>query len=103
MLGDSLLEAHAFLRRAAGLHPRAGLRGEEIPMTNMLKDKVVLITGAGGGIGREMALLAAREGAAVVVNDLGAAVDGEGAASRTPAQSVCDEIAAAGGKASPNY
>ena len=39
-------------------------------MTNMLKDKVVLVTGAGGGIGREMALLAAREGAKVVVNDL---------------------------------
>ena len=47
-------------------------------MTNMLKDKVVLVTGAGGGIGREMALLAAREGAKVVVNDLGGAVDGEG-------------------------
>src|SRR5881392_390579 len=72
-------------------------------MPGMLKDKVVLITGAGGGIGREMALLAAREGAAVVVNDLGAAVDGEGGASRTPAQTVCDEIAAAGGRASPNY
>ena len=47
---------------------------------NMLKDKVVLVTGAGGGIGREMALLAAKEGAKVVVNDLGGAVDGEGAA-----------------------
>ena len=47
-------------------------------MANMLKDKVVLVTGAGGGIGREMALLAAREGAKVVVNDLGGSVDGEG-------------------------
>ena len=71
-------------------------------MANMLKDKVVLVTGAGGGIGREMALLAAREGAKVVVNDLGGAVDGEGAGSTTPAQKVCDEIAAAGGKAVPN-
>ena len=44
-------------------------------MPNMLKDKVVLVTGAGGGIGREMALLAAREGARVVVNDLGGAVE----------------------------
>src|SRR5450432_838093 len=71
-------------------------------MPNMLKDKVVLVTGAGGGIGREMALLAAKEGAKVVVNDLGGAVDGEGGGSATPAQKVCDEIAAAGGKAVPN-
>jgi NAD(P)-dependent dehydrogenase (short-subunit alcohol dehydrogenase family) len=72
-------------------------------MAKMLEGKVVLVTGAGGGIGRAMALLAAEEGASVVVNDLGAAVDGEGGASRTPAESVCDEIGAAGGKASPNY
>jgi NAD(P)-dependent dehydrogenase (short-subunit alcohol dehydrogenase family) len=71
-------------------------------MPNMLKDKVVLVTGAGGGIGREMALLAAKEGASVVVNDLGGAVDGEGGGSTTPAQKVCDEITAAGGKAVPN-
>ena len=71
-------------------------------MPNMLKDKVVLVTGAGGGIGREMALLAAREGAAVVVNDLGGAVDGEGGGSTTPAQKVVDEIKAAGGKAVAN-
>ena len=71
-------------------------------MANMLKDKVVLVTGAGGGIGREMALLAAAEGAHVVVNDLGGAVDGEGAGNTTPAQKVCDEIAAAGGKSVPN-
>ena len=68
-------------------------------MANMLKDKVVLVTGAGGGIGREMALLAAKEGAKVVVNDLGGAVDGEGSGNVTPAQKVCDEIAAMGGKA----
>src|SRR5262245_2316685 len=72
-------------------------------MTDMLKDKVVLVTGAGGGIGREMALLCAREGAKVVVNDLGGAVDGEGAGSQTPAQKVCEEIKAAGGIAIPNY
>ncbi|QQS13177.1 MAG: SDR family oxidoreductase [Rhodospirillales bacterium] len=72
-------------------------------MANMLKDKVVLVTGAGGGIGREMALLSAKEGAKVVVNDLGGAVDGEGSGSATPAQKVCDEIIAAGGKAVANY
>ena len=72
-------------------------------MANMLADKVVLITGAGGGIGREMAVLAAAEGASVVVNDFGGAVDGEGGGSATPAQKVCDEITAAGGKAVPNY
>ena len=64
----------------------------------MLQDKVVLVTGAGGGIGREVALLAAAEGAKVVVNDLGAAVDGEGA-DATPAQTVVKEIEAAGGAA----
>jgi NAD(P)-dependent dehydrogenase (short-subunit alcohol dehydrogenase family) len=72
-------------------------------MADMLKDKVVLVTGAGGGIGREMALLSAKEGAKVVVNDLGGAVDGEGAGSQTPAQKVCEEIKAAGGIAIPNY
>ena len=71
-------------------------------MPNMLKDKAVLVTGAGGGIGREMALLAAKEGASVVVNDLGGAVDGEGGGSTSPAQKVVDEIIAAGGKAVAN-
>ena len=71
-------------------------------MPNQLKDKVVLVTGAGGGIGREMALLAAKEGASVVVNDLGGAVDGEGSGSTTPAQKVVDEIKAAGGRAVAN-
>jgi NAD(P)-dependent dehydrogenase (short-subunit alcohol dehydrogenase family) len=69
----------------------------------MLQDKVVLVTGAGRGIGRDIALLCAQEGAKVVVNDLGGAVDGEGAGSATPAQQVVDEIVKAGGKASANY
>ena len=71
-------------------------------MANMLKDKVVLVTGAGRGIGAEVAKLAAAEGAKVVVNDLGGSVDGEGTDS-TPAQQVCDEIIAAGGEAVANY
>ncbi|MBF6172548.1 SDR family oxidoreductase [Nocardia blacklockiae] len=63
-----------------------------------LAGKVAVITGAGRGIGREHALLFAREGAAVVVNDLGGDNAGEGA-DVGPAQEVVNEITAAGGRA----
>ncbi|MEX2254640.1 MAG: SDR family oxidoreductase [Acidimicrobiia bacterium] len=63
--------------------------------------KVAIVTGAGRGIGREEALLLAKEGAAVVVNDLGGARTGEGT-DTGPAQEVVDEITAAGGKAAAN-
>ncbi|MFF3224834.1 SDR family oxidoreductase [Nocardia suismassiliense] len=66
-----------------------------------LEGRVAVITGAGRGIGREHALLFAREGAAVVVNDLGGSNEGEGT-DLTPAQEVADEIIAAGGKAIAN-
>jgi NAD(P)-dependent dehydrogenase (short-subunit alcohol dehydrogenase family) len=66
-----------------------------------LDGRVVIITGAGRGIGREHALLFAQEGARVVVNDLGGASDGSGA-DATPAQQVVDEIRAAGGEAVAN-
>ena len=66
-----------------------------------LQDKVVLVTGAGGGIGRELALALAAEGASVLVNDLGSSVAGEGQ-DRSRAQAVVDEIRAAGGEASAN-
>jgi NAD(P)-dependent dehydrogenase (short-subunit alcohol dehydrogenase family) len=61
-----------------------------------------VVTGAGRGIGREIALLCAREGAKVVVNDLGGSADGEEGASAAPAQEVVDEIRARGGEAVAN-
>ncbi|MED6342599.1 MAG: SDR family oxidoreductase, partial [Pseudomonadota bacterium] len=67
-----------------------------------LDNKVAIVTGAGGGLGRAHALLLAREGAAVVVNDLGGARDGTGSG-QSMADGVVDEIVAAGGKAVANY
>ena len=68
----------------------------------MLDGKVAVVTGAGGGIGRSHAKLLAKEGAAVVVNDLGGARDGTGA-SQSMADSVVEEIIADGGRAIANY
>jgi NAD(P)-dependent dehydrogenase (short-subunit alcohol dehydrogenase family) len=67
----------------------------------MVEGKVVVVTGAGGGIGRDIALAMAREGARVVVNDIGASVSGEGQ-DAGPAQAVVNEIKAAGGEACAN-
>ena len=69
----------------------------------LLDGKVAAITGAGGGIGRAHALLFAKEGAKVVVNDLGGARDGSGSGSTTMAEKVCEEIRAAGGQAAASY
>jgi len=66
-----------------------------------LEGKVAIVTGAGRGIGREHALALARAGAKVVVNDLGAALSGEGH-DDTPAQQVVQEIEALGGEAAAN-
>jgi len=68
----------------------------------MLKDKVAVVTGAARGIGREIALLMARHGAMVAVNDYGGSADGSGA-SQMPADDVVNEIKAAGGRAVANY
>ena len=68
----------------------------------LLNGKVVIVTGAGGGIGREYALALAKEGASLVVNDLGGARDGTGGSS-SMADHVVEEIKAAGGEAVANY
>jgi NAD(P)-dependent dehydrogenase (short-subunit alcohol dehydrogenase family) len=67
-----------------------------------VQDRVIVVTGAGGGLGREYALTLAREGASVVVNDLGGARDGTGAG-HSMADQVVAEITAAGGRAVANY
>jgi NAD(P)-dependent dehydrogenase (short-subunit alcohol dehydrogenase family) len=66
-----------------------------------LQGKVVVVTGAGRGIGREIALECARQGAGVVVNDFGGSADGSGG-DTGPAQEVVDEIKAMGGRAVAN-
>ncbi|MGJ5067663.1 SDR family oxidoreductase [Bradyrhizobium oligotrophicum] len=71
-------------------------------MTKSLQDKVVIVTGAGRGIGREIALLCAAEGAKVVVNDPGVASDGSGT-SAAPAEEVVEEIRKRGGAAVANF
>ncbi|MEC9432159.1 MAG: SDR family NAD(P)-dependent oxidoreductase [Pseudomonadota bacterium] len=67
----------------------------------MVEGKVVVVTGAGGGIGRDIALAMGAAGAKVVVNDIGASLTGEGH-DAGPAQKVVDEIKAAGGEAAAN-
>ena len=69
----------------------------------VLDGKVVIVTGGGNGIGRECALIAAREGAKVLVNDLGGSTRGDDTGSAQPAEAVAREIRAAGGEAVSNY
>ena len=70
-------------------------------MSGICEGRIVIVTGAGRGIGREHALAFSRVGARVVVNDLGVAPDGTGG-SAGPAQDVVDEIVALGGEATAN-
>jgi NAD(P)-dependent dehydrogenase (short-subunit alcohol dehydrogenase family) len=68
----------------------------------LLQGKVAVVTGSGRGVGRGIALALAREGAKVVINDVGCEVDGRGSA-EDPAAQVVNEIKAIGGDAAPNY
>jgi NAD(P)-dependent dehydrogenase (short-subunit alcohol dehydrogenase family) len=68
-----------------------------------LEGRVAVITGAGGGIGREHALFYASEGARIVVNDIGTSVDGTTSPDASPAQLVADEITRNGGEAIANH
>src|SRR5918992_4158441 len=68
----------------------------------LLDGKAALVTGSGRGIGRGIAMAMAAAGAKVVVNDLGATLDGEGE-EKTPADQVVDEILTNGGAAVANY
>ena len=76
------------------------------PATNAarpcLQDRVMVVTGGAGAIGREIAQLAARHGARVLVNDIGGAVDGSGS-DHGPAQQVADIICARGGEAAASF
>jgi len=71
-------------------------------VVGLLDGKVAVVTGAGGGLGRTHALVLAKEGAAVVVNDLGGAADGTGEGTRV-AETVVQEIKDAGGKAVADF
>jgi len=84
------------------VEPRiSSVEGREATM-GLLDGKVAIVTGSGGGIGRQHALALAKEGAAIVVNDLGGARDGSGAG-HNMADAVVEEIKAAGGEAVANY
>ena len=88
-------------RRVRDRHCRKSLTQERKFMPGV-QDRVIVVTGAGGGLGREYALTLAKEGASVVVNDLGGARDGTGAGSAM-ADQVVAEIKDAGGRAVANY
>src|SRR5262245_23239380 len=75
---------------------------EDVMSEGLLAGKVAVVTGSGRGIGKEIALMMAAQGASVVVNDVGAGLYGQETEDR-PAQEVVNEIVGAGGRAVANY
>src|SRR4051794_28520593 len=82
--------------------PRSGPPAHRRHTTMLLEGRVAVVTGAGRGLGREFALALAREGANVVVNDIGVGLRGE-TTEEDPASAVCAEIEALGGRAVPAH
>src|SRR5690554_4808621 len=90
------------MRHGAGrIWPCTKGRGKRMSESKLLEGKVALVTGAGRGVGREIALMLAQNGAKVVVNDLGGSGGGEGQ-DAAPATEVVEAIKAAGGDAVAN-
>ncbi|WP_405183247.1 SDR family NAD(P)-dependent oxidoreductase [Nocardia sp. NBC_01377] len=108
LLGDGPVTLPS--RCAASRHPESQPTGrptptpnrEETPMSDRLKGRTALVTGSGNGIGKELAIRLAAEGANVVVNDLGTSVGGEGRSSEA-ADGTVAAIVEAGGVAVPSY
>ncbi len=85
-----------------GPYREAGMPGRRKSVAARLEGRVAIVTGAGRGLGRSVAMLLAAEGASVVVNDFGTTVDGADS-SMAPADTVVREISGAGGTAAPSY
>src|SRR5262249_2634019 len=101
---EVISEARSAAKRALTSPERVGhttriVQFQREAVLMLLEGKVAIVTGSGRGIGREEALLMAKLGAKVVVNDLGAHFDGTGAPTGTPAQEVVAEIKKGGGQA----
>src|SRR5262249_348379 len=104
---EVISEARSAAKRALTSPERVGhttriVQFQREAVLMLLEGKVAIVPGAGRGIGREEALLMAKLGAKVVVNDLGAHFDGTGAPTATPAQDVVSEIKKNGGDAIAN-